>query len=195
MGETSGSLQRALGLGKSVIVSDIGSFAELPDDVCLKVAVGRRGRRSDLRVPEYAGVAAGSGAGHGAERAKEWVARECNWGVVAERYVEFLEESRAEAKRLPQREEKPGELPVPVAAEALPRKRRRSRGAGAASRQSASRPANSPRKTSKSGSSPEGREYAAIIVRGSSIRWILRRRATRRNRYWKWARICRSRPR
>ena len=37
VGETSGSLQRALGLGKAVIVSDVGAFAELPDDVCLKV--------------------------------------------------------------------------------------------------------------------------------------------------------------
>ena len=40
VGETSGSLQRALGLGKAVIVSDIGSFSELPDDTCLKVPAG-----------------------------------------------------------------------------------------------------------------------------------------------------------
>ncbi|HEU5020532.1 MAG TPA: glycosyltransferase, partial [Bryobacteraceae bacterium] len=40
VGETSGSLQRALGLGKAVIVSDVGSFSELPDDICLKVAPG-----------------------------------------------------------------------------------------------------------------------------------------------------------
>ena len=31
---------RALGLGKAVIVSDVGSFSELPDDICLKVTVG-----------------------------------------------------------------------------------------------------------------------------------------------------------
>ena len=40
VGETSGSLQRALGLGKAVIVSDVGSFSELPDDICLKVPAG-----------------------------------------------------------------------------------------------------------------------------------------------------------
>jgi len=37
MGETSGSVIRALSLGKPLIVSDIGWFAELPDDVVLKV--------------------------------------------------------------------------------------------------------------------------------------------------------------
>ena len=41
VGESSGTLSRALGLGRAVIVSDVGSFSELPDDVCLKVPVGR----------------------------------------------------------------------------------------------------------------------------------------------------------
>lgn len=36
-GESSGSLHRALGMGKPVIVTDIGSFSEYPDDVVLKV--------------------------------------------------------------------------------------------------------------------------------------------------------------
>jgi len=91
VGETSGSLQRALGLGKSVLVSDIGSFAEYPNDICLKVPVGPQ--EEDL-IFEYLNtlvsrpdLAAAMGA-----RAKEWVARECSWSVVADRYVEFLEQ-------------------------------------------------------------------------------------------------------
>jgi len=40
MGETSGTAIRALTLGKPLVVSDVGWFAELPDDVALKVAVG-----------------------------------------------------------------------------------------------------------------------------------------------------------
>lgn len=36
-GETSGTLIRLLGLGKPVIVSNTGSFAEIPDDCCAKV--------------------------------------------------------------------------------------------------------------------------------------------------------------
>ena len=38
-GETSASLIRLMGMGKPVIVSNIGSFAEFPDDCCAKVDV------------------------------------------------------------------------------------------------------------------------------------------------------------
>jgi len=40
MGETSGSVVRQLSLGKPVVVSDVGWFAELPDAVAVKVPVG-----------------------------------------------------------------------------------------------------------------------------------------------------------
>jgi glycosyltransferase involved in cell wall biosynthesis len=40
MGETSGSVIRSLSLGKPLVVSDVGWFSELPDDVALKVPVG-----------------------------------------------------------------------------------------------------------------------------------------------------------
>src|SRR5207253_4324654 len=39
MGETSGSVIRALSLGRPLVVSDVGWFAELPDDVAFKVPV------------------------------------------------------------------------------------------------------------------------------------------------------------
>ncbi|MFN8223069.1 MAG: glycosyltransferase [Gaiellales bacterium] len=39
MGETSGTAIRALSLGKPLVVSDLGWFSELPDDVALKVPV------------------------------------------------------------------------------------------------------------------------------------------------------------
>jgi glycosyltransferase involved in cell wall biosynthesis len=38
-GETSGTVVRLLGLGKPLIVSDAGAFAEIPDDCCAKIAV------------------------------------------------------------------------------------------------------------------------------------------------------------
>ncbi len=40
MGETSGTAIRALTLGKPLVVSDVGWFAELPGDVALKVPIG-----------------------------------------------------------------------------------------------------------------------------------------------------------
>ena len=42
MGETSGTVIRALTLGKPLVVSDVGWFAELPDAVALKVAPDER---------------------------------------------------------------------------------------------------------------------------------------------------------
>jgi glycosyltransferase involved in cell wall biosynthesis len=39
MGETSGSVLRGLSLGKAMVVSDVGWFAELPDGVALRVPV------------------------------------------------------------------------------------------------------------------------------------------------------------
>jgi glycosyltransferase involved in cell wall biosynthesis len=39
MGETSGSAVRALGLGRPLVVSDVGWFRELPDDAAVKVAI------------------------------------------------------------------------------------------------------------------------------------------------------------
>jgi glycosyltransferase involved in cell wall biosynthesis len=42
MGETSGIALRALSLGRPLVVSDVGWFAELPDEVALRVQVGER---------------------------------------------------------------------------------------------------------------------------------------------------------
>ena len=45
MGETSGSAIRALSLGKPLVVSDVGWFAELPADAVIKVPVDEARRR------------------------------------------------------------------------------------------------------------------------------------------------------
>jgi SAM-dependent methyltransferase len=90
VGESSGTLLRSLGLGRAVIVSNIGSFTEYPDTICLKVPVDATEEdtlfeylnllveRPDLRQ------AVG-------ESARAWVQRECNWHSVAERYARFLQ--------------------------------------------------------------------------------------------------------
>ncbi len=89
VGETSGSLLRALGLGRAVLVSDIGAFAELPDDVCLKVPVGAE--EEDL-IFEYLNllVSRRDLTQSLGDRARAYVERECNWDAVAQRYASFL---------------------------------------------------------------------------------------------------------
>ena len=78
VGESSGSLLRALGLGKAVLVSDVGSFRELPDDICLKVPVDAS---EEEVLFEYLNllVTRPSLALAMAARAQEGVERECSW--------------------------------------------------------------------------------------------------------------------
>jgi hypothetical protein len=89
VGESSGTLLRALGLGKAALVSEVGSFRELPDDVCLKVPVGPG---EEDAIFEYMNLLASRPdvAREIGARAKDYVARECGWGSVARRYAEFL---------------------------------------------------------------------------------------------------------
>lgn len=90
VGETSGTLQRALGMGKAVIVSDVGAFCELPDDVCLKVGVDAH--EEDLLF-EYLNllVSRPEVRRELGRRARRWAERECSWARVAALYVSFLE--------------------------------------------------------------------------------------------------------
>jgi len=90
VGESSGTLQRALGMGKAVIVSDVGSFRELPDEICLKTPVDSS---EEEHLFEYLNLLATRPAVRTAlgNRAREWAERECSWEVVARRYAEFLE--------------------------------------------------------------------------------------------------------
>jgi glycosyltransferase involved in cell wall biosynthesis len=97
MGETSGSAIRALSLGKPLVVSDVGWFAELPDGVALKVPVG-----GDEEVDELA-AALERLAGDENERAamsaaaSAYVADGHEVGEVAARYAAALEEAAGSA--------------------------------------------------------------------------------------------------
>jgi glycosyltransferase involved in cell wall biosynthesis len=87
MGETSGSVIRALTLGKPLVVSDVGWFAELPDDAVLKVPV-------DEHEVEVIEAALGVGADHGpalGAAARAYIEREHDLDHVADAYVAALE--------------------------------------------------------------------------------------------------------
>ncbi len=90
VGENSGTLMRALGLGKAVIVSEAGSFSELPASICLTAPVDAS---EEDHLFEYLNllvtrpdIRQALGA-----RAREWVRTECTWPQVAHRYADFLE--------------------------------------------------------------------------------------------------------
>jgi glycosyltransferase involved in cell wall biosynthesis len=89
MGETSGSVIRALSLGKPMLVSDIGWFSEIPDGVALRIPVDA------YEVPTIAAaleLAADRGAELGTA-ARDYVRRDHDLGQVADAYVAVLEEA------------------------------------------------------------------------------------------------------
>lgn len=90
VGENSGTLMRALGLAKAVIVSEVGSFCELPSEICLKAPVDQS---EEDCLFEYLNLLVSRpefrrelGA-----RAQAWVETECTWPKVAQKYADFLE--------------------------------------------------------------------------------------------------------
>ena len=93
MGETSGTAIRALSLGKPLVVSDAGWFAELPDDVALKVPVDDAGEVATLAAAlELLATRPDVRAAMG-QAALELAAREHDLDRVAERYVAAFEQS------------------------------------------------------------------------------------------------------
>jgi glycosyltransferase involved in cell wall biosynthesis len=87
MGETSGSVIRALSLGRPLVVSDVGWFAELPDDAVLKVPV------DEFEVPTLE-AALELAARHGSTlgvNARAYVEQEHDLGRVADLYATALE--------------------------------------------------------------------------------------------------------
>ena len=103
-GETSGTLIRALGAGLPVVVTDFGQFAELPDDVCLKVPATENEER-ELYLRLRALALRPALRARLSRRSAEWARAECDIRRSAARYLGFMErviekrkESEARAK-------------------------------------------------------------------------------------------------
>jgi glycosyltransferase involved in cell wall biosynthesis len=92
MGETSGSVVRALSLGRPLVVSDVGWFSELPDAVALKVAPDEHER--DRLLDELDRLAGDEGSRRAmGEAARMLAGSEHELDRVAERYAAVLEEA------------------------------------------------------------------------------------------------------
>jgi glycosyltransferase involved in cell wall biosynthesis/SAM-dependent methyltransferase len=89
VGESSGTLLRSLGMGKAVVVSDVGSFREYPDEICLKAPVDAS---EEEHLFEYLNllVSRPELAREMGAKARAWVERECRWEIVAQKYLDFL---------------------------------------------------------------------------------------------------------
>jgi glycosyltransferase involved in cell wall biosynthesis len=91
MGETSGSVIRALSLGRPLVVSDLGWFSEVPDEVALKIPVDEE---EVVALATALELLASSEATQRAmsDAALTYVREEHELGTAAERYVAALEE-------------------------------------------------------------------------------------------------------
>jgi glycosyltransferase involved in cell wall biosynthesis len=92
MGETSGSVVRQLSLGKPIVVSDVGWFSELPDDVALKVPVDEREVDTLYAALEVLARDEGARRAMGAAAA-ELARREHDLERVAELYTAAIEQA------------------------------------------------------------------------------------------------------
>jgi glycosyltransferase involved in cell wall biosynthesis len=92
MGETSGSAIRTMSLGKPLVVSDLGWFAELSDAVALKVPVGGEEEVAAI-VAALEALADPAVATRMGAAARETVEREHALETVAEQYAAALEEA------------------------------------------------------------------------------------------------------
>ena len=92
MGETSGTAIRALSLGKPLVVSDVGWFAELPDEAALKVPVDEHEAESIAIALELVTADASAGAAMGAA-ARRLVETEHDLERVAEAYAAAVEQA------------------------------------------------------------------------------------------------------
>ncbi len=93
-GETSGACLRLLGLGRAVVVTEVGWFAEIPDDCCAKVPLGAPGdpMEEDLLAALLETLAADPGLRHrmGANAAR-WAEENHRVEDCARGYADFIE--------------------------------------------------------------------------------------------------------
>ena len=92
MGETSGTAIRALALGKPLVVSDVGWFSELPDEVALKVPVDDHEVETLAAALELLASRPDVRAAMG-EAARELARREHDLDRVADLYVAAFEQA------------------------------------------------------------------------------------------------------
>jgi glycosyltransferase involved in cell wall biosynthesis/SAM-dependent methyltransferase len=116
VGETSGTLLRALGLGKCVLVSDTAAFCELPDEICWKVPVDDTEEEVLYELLLMA-VSRSEVRRKVGEAARAWALEHCRWERVAAQYAAFLQSLAAGVEW---RKEEPGAAAAAPAPESVP---------------------------------------------------------------------------
>lgn len=101
-GESSASLHRILGMGKPVIVSQIGSFEEYPDDIVIKICHDQNEVHEILEAIRGLSINKAELAAR-SEKALAFARENCDLGKNGKRYAEFfrdIKENRYEDEKI-----------------------------------------------------------------------------------------------
>lgn len=90
-GETSGAVMRLLALGRPVLVTDAGAFAEIPDGCAAKVPPDAFESETLAAILERLAADSALRSALG-ENARRWVSSACSLPVVAKAYANLVEE-------------------------------------------------------------------------------------------------------
>ena len=93
-GETSGTVVRLLGLGRAVVVSDDGTFSEIPDDCCAKVPLDAAEEETLFAYLQLLYKEEGLRREMG-ENARRHMAEHCSLAGSARGYADFIKEIAA----------------------------------------------------------------------------------------------------
>lgn len=94
-GETSGTLSRAMALGRCAVVSDVGWYAELPDRAVVKIELGRVGpdRLAQRLWPFVTDASLRREVGC---QARAWIGERASLADVVESYAQAIEQAHAD---------------------------------------------------------------------------------------------------
>ena len=95
-GETSGTMMRAFGMGKTVIVSDVGACRDLPEDVCIRIPPDDYEAQVLVECVKWL-LETPSRVEEIGRRAQQWVADSCTWERVARMYAAFARDAAEHA--------------------------------------------------------------------------------------------------
>ncbi|RKT51906.1 glycosyltransferase family 4 protein [Saccharothrix australiensis] len=96
-GETSAVMMRAFGAGRPVITSDLPQNRHYAEEFCWRVPIESRAEAEALAALLEQVVTEPGRARAAGELARDWVAREASWPVVARQYREALESAAEDA--------------------------------------------------------------------------------------------------
>lgn len=97
IGETSGSLMRILAKGKCVVVNDIGSFGEIPDECCFKLpSIDNMSPNSEVDAIYNAMIKLMQVENriNISKKARKFAENNLDLKVVAEQYIDFINETK-----------------------------------------------------------------------------------------------------